>query len=214
MALPKIPAGHGALRQRVEDGIARCQEEPGIDFKQSAPWVDLRAKLVRHCLAMANLVDGGLIVLGVREDGTNWKIEGMQQSHLETYDPDTILDEVKKYASSPLKIAVVVHEDEHGRAFVVLHVHPVEELPVVCTRNGGGGLVAGGFFVRPAEGRPRSERVMCAEDMRYLVHTAAERIARQLIEQSRRIGALEAAPTTKSDEEKSQDGFDAELGGL
>lgn len=202
--------GHGALRQRVEDALARCHEERDIDFKQSAPWSGLKAKLVRHCLAMANLRDGGIIVVGVREDGDRWDSSGITKSDLLTFNPDVVQDELKKFASSAIRTTFAVHEQRDGKEYLIIHVHTASELPIVCTRNGSGGLVAGGFFVRPADGRPRSQRVESAEDMREVLLFAAERLARRLVEQARRIGALESG---KSGVVVS-DAFDAELGDL
>ena len=38
-----------------------------VDFKESAPWNDLKWQIIRTALAMGNLRDGGIIVVGASE---------------------------------------------------------------------------------------------------------------------------------------------------
>ena len=43
-------------------------------------------------MAMGNLRDGGIIIVGVSERGETWDIDGISEEHRSTYDVDTITD--------------------------------------------------------------------------------------------------------------------------
>ena len=72
---------------------------------------------------MANLRDGGIIVLGLSETGTTWTLSGISEEHLTTYDPDRMLDLVNAYASPYITIDVAT--DKAGSEFDGLQVNDV-----------------------------------------------------------------------------------------
>jgi hypothetical protein len=81
--------------------------------------------------------------------------------------------------------------------------------PLVCKKNGpdgakNEGLICGGIYVRlPAP--PRTTRVMDAAQLHALLELAAEKRARRMLEQFRRVGAVDIP---------EQDALNAELEGL
>ena len=100
--------GHKKLHDRVKNALDRCQESKSVDFKESAPWDELKWQLIRTIIAMGNLRDGGIIVIGASERGDTWDLTGIEDTHLSTYDVDDIIDAVTKYASPPIKIEIVL----------------------------------------------------------------------------------------------------------
>ena len=58
---------HGTLEELVKRGV----ESEVLDYKSALNWNQMsrsaRAKIIRHCLAMAN-TKGGSVVIGVGED--------------------------------------------------------------------------------------------------------------------------------------------------
>ena len=75
MAFPTTQmSGYGDLKERVTLALSRCQEQPWLDFKESQPWSVLRWRLLKTIMGMANLRDGGLILVGVAEKGTAWEL--------------------------------------------------------------------------------------------------------------------------------------------
>lgn len=87
-------------------------------------------------------------------------------------------------------------------------IHEFTDSPFVCKKNGPDHIKkirAGDVFVRPP-GKPRTTRVITAEDMQDLLELAAEKRARRILEVAHRIG-LKA---TDSNSKK----FEDELGGL
>lgn len=200
--------GHTKLHERVYNALDRCQESKSVDFKASATWDDVKWRLIRTIIAMGNLRDGGIIAIGASEEGDSWKLTGIASDHLSTYDVDDIIDVVNKYASPPVKIEIVLVKYRNGKFFLAIQVHEFDDTPFVCKKNGHDSykkLCAGEFYVRPA-GKPRTTKVVSAEEMHDLLELAAEKRARRILEVAHRIGLR---PT-----ENAIQRFDEELGGL
>ena len=200
--------GHKKLHDRVNNALDRCQESKSVDFKESASWDELKWQLIRTIIAMGNLRDGGIIVIGASERGDTWELTGIEDTHLITYDVDDIIDAVTKYSSPPIKIEIVLVNYRNGKNFLAIQVHDFSDTPFVCKNNGPDDykkLRTGEFYVRPA-GKPRTTKVTSADDMHELLELAAEKRARRILEVAHRIGL-------KPSETDSQS-FDDELGGL
>lgn len=200
--------GHAKLHQRVCNALDRCQESTNIDFKASAAWDDLKLQLIRTVMAMANLRDGGIIVIGASESGDIWDLTGIQPEHLATYDVDDVVDSVNKYASPPVRLEMVIVTYQNEKRFLALQVHEFSGTPVVCKQNAPDGnkkLSAGEVYVRPF-GKPRTTKVLSADEMHELLELAAEKRARRLLEVAHRVGL-------RSPEAAAQR-FDQELGEL
>ena len=200
--------GHKKLHDRVHNALDRCQESKSVDFKESAPWDKLKWQLIRTIIAMGNLRDGGIIVIGASERGDTWELTGIDDIHLSTYDVDDIIDAVTKYASPPIRIEIVLVKYRNGKDFLAIQVHEFNDSPFVCKNNGPDNykdLRTGEFYVRPA-GKPRTTKVTSADDMHELLELAAEKRARRILEVSHRIGLKPSETDTQR--------FDDELGGL
>src|SRR4051794_5375474 len=110
MAFPTTEmSGYIDLRGRIILALGRCQEQTWLDFKESQPWPDLRWRLLKTIMGMANLRDGGLILIGVSERDNTWELIGIDQAHLDTFDYDDIADQLNKYASPQVNLDIVVH---------------------------------------------------------------------------------------------------------
>jgi hypothetical protein len=68
--------GHTKLHERVYNALGHCQESKSIDFKESAPWNDIKFQIIRTSMAMGNLRDGGIIVVGASERESTWELTG------------------------------------------------------------------------------------------------------------------------------------------
>jgi len=69
------------------------REERNLEFKRSMDWADpaTKAKLTKSVLAMANLRDGGHIVLGVeRQPDDTYVPVGMQTEHCDCFVQDQL----------------------------------------------------------------------------------------------------------------------------
>lgn len=201
--------GHRALHDKVVAALGLCQESQRVDFKETAPWNTLRDKLTKTVLAMGNLRDGGIAVVGVSERAPNWDRTGISAEHLRTYDVDDMLGYFATFVSpfAEVDVVEVLHD---GATFLAVQAHEFDEVPLVCKRNGadpnGAGLFEGAVYVRPLGGVPQTTRVMNAQQMHELLDLAAEKKARKIQRQARRIGMV--AP------DLDNDAFDRELGDL
>lgn len=199
--------GHKQLHDRVCDAIALCQESRDVEFKESAPWQTLRWKITRTALAMGNLRDGGIIIVGLSERGRVWDCDGIRDEHASTFDPDTIIDQVNAYVSPHIDLNVVLVPYE-GKSYLTISVREFDDTPLVCKKNGNEGLQEGHVYIRPP-GMAKTTKVIDARQMHELLELAAEKRARKLLEMARRIG-LAVAEVGPSEDDK----FDTELQGL
>ncbi len=196
--------GHRKLHERVFNALDRCQESKSVDFKESAPWEDLKWQLIRTSLAMGNLRDGGIIVIGASERGDTWDLTGISNDHLSTFDVDDVIDVINKYASPPIKIEIVTVTYRNSKVFLAMQIHEFTDCPFVCKKNGPDNnkkLRAGDVFVRPA-GRPRTTRVISADEIQDLLELAAEKRARRILQVAHRIGLKPTDTSSKKFEEE------------
>jgi predicted HTH transcriptional regulator len=200
--------GHKMLHDRAFAALDRCQENQGIDFKESAPWNDMQWRIIKTALGMANLRDGGMIIIGASEREQTWELIGISQEHLNTYDVDDIIDTTNKYASPHVDLDIVLVEYRDHHKFLVMYVREFIDTPIVCKKNSADPqktLIEGAVYIRPP-GKARTTRVMNAAQMHDLIELAAEKRARRILEVSSRIG-LKVRPIATEQ-------FDRELEGL
>jgi hypothetical protein len=199
--------GHARLNQRALGALDLCQEAQGVEFKESGAWEALKWKVIATCMGMANLRDGGLILVGVSQRGGTWDLAGIAPEHLATFDPDIVLGQLNSFASPPIELDVVTVEYGSGRIFLAIQVREFQTTPVVCRKNGPNeqSLREGAIFVRPS-GVPRTTKATDASDIHDLLMLAAEKRAREILEQGQRVGLV---PRTTDSQM-----FDRELGGL
>lgn len=198
--------GHRRTHDRVCGALDLCQESPSVEFKESASWEELKVKIAATALGMGNLRDGGVIVVGVSERSGTWKLDGIGDDDLATFDEDELNDYVNRYASPSLRIELLLVPHQ-SQVFLAMRVPEFGRSPIVCKRNGPSGspLREGAIFVRPP-GKPQTTRVARAAELEELLHLAAEKRARELLESARRVGM--ELPAGDSDR------FDEELGDL
>lgn len=210
MAFPdsKLPY-YADLRERISLALSRCQEQTWLDFKESQPWEALRWRLLKTMMGMANLRDGGLIIVGVAERDTIWECTGIEPAHLGLFDYDDIMDQLDKFASPQIRVDIVIHDHDDGKRFLAFGVHQFDDSPVVCRNNSPDGvkgkerLATGEFYVRATRGKPQTVKVTDAAQINDLLELAAEFRARRMLEVGKRIGLVPA--------ESAASKFDAEL---
>jgi predicted HTH transcriptional regulator len=154
--------------RELEALLDGAQETDSLEFKGAMPWSC--DQLVKDILAMANVTDGGVVVVGV-EDGTLQR-QGLDDQQVASYDVEIMRDQVARYADPHVIFSCEIVDDTDGRRFVVINVRPFDEIPVVCRRDGKD-VHAGTIYFRSRAGRPRSARVDNSTDMREIILRAA-----------------------------------------
>jgi predicted HTH transcriptional regulator len=183
--------------ESLEAALVGAQETDSIEFKAAMNW-DAKT-FVKDILAMANVIDGGVIVVGV-EDKT-FARQGLTEQQIETYNIDHMRDQIDPYADPRVIFSKQILNDSEGLRYVVIEVAPFEEIPVICAKDGHD-VSAGSIYFRSRSRKPASARVDRAEDMREIVESSISRRYRGL----RRAGFIPDLQVN--------DDLEAELGGL
>lgn len=185
--------------EELEELLEGAEETDALEFKQAMNWDD---GLVKDILAMANIEDGGRIVVGI-DDGT-FARQGLSDPELDSFNIDRIKDVVGGFADPFVEFAISKIQDKRGLMFVVIAVAPFGYTPVICKKDGGrrNELRKGEIYFRSKTRRPCSERISNSSEMRELLDRATVLRMRRL----QGLG-LRAVPDERYD-------FDRELGGL
>ena len=163
----------------IDAFIDHGRESPALEYKQSAPWLELRLGIVKAALAFANSRDGGYIVIGMRRlAGDQYEAEGMRPEHLAEYALDTVQGFVNGYAVPFVSLDAAQHEHD-GRLFFVIAVDPFEDVPVICTRDAGDDLRRAAIYTRSRR-MVSSAPIDNPEDMRAMIDLATDRSVARL----------------------------------
>jgi predicted HTH transcriptional regulator len=182
--------------ERVVEG---SEESQSLDFKGPCGW-DVR-DLAKDILALANVQDGGYIIVGF-EDKTFQRV-GVSNALAETFVQETMQDQMANFAD-PFVTFVVFNDivDANGLRFVVIKVSEFSEVPVVCKANSRD-VNQGVVDYRSRRRRPESEPVSNSFDMRDILDRAAIKLM-----------AKRKAQGYTAETAEQQKYYDDELGGL
>lgn len=171
---------YDAAEERAREAIRGGGEFPSVEFKGDACYSSLQYKIIKTCMAMSNLPDGGVIVIGVAQNGGRLEPVGVSLDNEVTYETETIYEDVNKYASPPIPLRTFPIAVVQFR-FVAIVIPPFERTPVVCRRNSPGDvsekLTRGTVYIRT--GSPvASQQIQSAEQMEDLLqHATSLRLA-------------------------------------
>jgi len=187
--------GYKSLHGRVTIALDFCQERKDIDFKESTVWDTLKFRIVKTALGMANLRDGGIIIIGVSERNQVWDLTGIKPEHVKTYDVDIIIDFINKYASPYIGIDIALVKYSDGKVYLAIYVNEFNDTPIVCKKNGPDSkdIRKGGVYVRPP-GIAKTTIVTEAAQMHDLLELAAEKRARRFLETASQVGLAPRKP--------------------
>lgn len=168
-------------------------ETRSTEFKESQPLDVLKWKIVKSAMAMANLRDGGRIIIGGSErEGIAVSLDGVKPEHLTDYDNDTIIQLVNTHAKPPVDLSLRIVPFD-GKQFVGIEIAQFVRTPVFCAKPTPNGtpeklrLREGDVYVRSNE-RISTTRAVNAELMAEVLEVAAETRAAQIIATAQRIG--------------------------
>ncbi|WP_166333003.1 AlbA family DNA-binding domain-containing protein [Sphingobacterium chungjuense] len=159
------------IYEQLKSLIEGQTENPSLDFKADCS-LNLR-KLAKDIIAMSDVRDGGLIVMGVKERNTGFEATGVSEANLTTYNKDQMKDKLMKYADPPVDFDLHFPSDGNGKTFVVIKVHPFKEIPMICVRDWDKDLVANTIYYRNTNQRVQSAAISNAHDLRAVIEHAA-----------------------------------------
>jgi len=161
--------------QTLIEYIIKRREERNIEYKESIGWEkpEMREKIIKACLAMANLQDGGFIVIGMKEVSNDiWEPQGMASEHFDKYSQDNVSEKVNEYAdpSIQIKLSKIQHDNKN---FILIEVAEFREIPIIC-RKTGNTLKKGGIYIRP-KAKNESVLVPNESELRDILDKAVEK---------------------------------------
>lgn len=183
------------------DHVYFGKEDRRREYKAPMPWTDelSRAKITKAILAMSNIKDGGVIVVGMRElEDETFSPDGLSDADASTFTHDDIAGYVKDYADPYVEFTVRQITCD-GKRFACIQVKEFDESPVVCKRDGRG-LEKGRIYTRPRT-KNESAPVSSYAEMRDILDMATDKAVRK---QWSRLpcGGLMPSPPSVDDEQK------------
>jgi len=185
------------------------REERFLDYKESVAWADYKLKIAKTALGMANLRDGGTIIIGVCEENGKFIARGIKEEHLTTYNQDDVQAFVNSYADPYVRIELHQVEDSKLK-FLAIVIHEFEEVPVICRKDGGNGTLRKGAIYTRSYRMPETCEVPSQTEMREIIEIATERGIKRYLIVSARLGV----PIDQMAKMSNQDAFAKQRGDL
>ena len=159
--------------------IFHDREERNLEYKQSMSWANLatKVKVAKSAMAMANISDGGYIVIGVNKNGEVYEPEGMQEEHADSFKQDDVMTWLNEYADPYVELTVTPANRDNKR-FIVIEILEFDLLPVVCKKNGQD-LKRGDIFTRSRR-KYETAQVGSQNEMREILELAVDKEIRRL----------------------------------
>jgi len=194
------------IKQLIQLG----REGRNLEFKRSTSWSEsqFKAKIVKSVLAFSNVRDGGILVLGVEQQGDVFQAVGVESDHLDTYDQDQVASYVAEFAD-PYSVVHVEKVEVDGKWFVIVRVDEFDQIPVICKQDGACNLRRGAIYTRTYR-MPESAEVPGQAELREILDMAVEKGIRKFQETLARTGLAGPKPQAEEDDKR----FHAQLGDL
>lgn len=165
------------------------------------PWTDelCKAKITKAILAMSNIKDGGVIIVGMKElEDKAFSPVGLSDADASTFTHDDIASCVKDYADPYAEFTVRPITCD-GKRFVCIQVKEFDESPVICKRHGRD-LEKGTIYTRPRT-KNESAPVSSYAEMREILDVATDKAVRK---QWSRLPCAGLMPTAPSEDAKQR----------
>ncbi len=176
-------------------------EKRNVELKRSMSWreTETQAKLTKAILAMSNIRDGGILIIGAkRNDDDTYEPEGVYPEHLETYNSDHIANVVDNYADPYVKFTMEPIAC-NGNTFIIIRVEDIDEVPVICKKDWIE-LRRGAIYVRSRR-KPESVEVRDEAEMREIIEMAVDKSLRRFYQRLTNMGISQQVKVQPADDE-------------
>jgi predicted HTH transcriptional regulator len=106
-------------------------ETPSVEFKGACSWNV--SWLAKDILALSNVQDGGVIIIGVEDD--TFKRQGVHEAQRQSFKVEMMRDQMAAFADPHVNFVVEFPSDIGGNTYVVIRVQTFEEIPVICRKD-------------------------------------------------------------------------------
>ncbi|MBM4453821.1 MAG: ATP-binding protein, partial [Chloroflexi bacterium] len=157
------------------------REERNLEYKSSMSWqaTSTKAKIAKSVMAMANIPDGGAIVIGVVKEGETYNPRGMEQDHVSSFRQDDVMEYINQKYADPYVELTVRTVDRDNKQFVVIQVSEFGQLPIICRNDGLENLLRGAIFTR-SRVKHETIQVRSQTEMREILDLAVDKEIRRL----------------------------------
>ena len=190
------------FKQIIEFG----REQRGVEFKSGGSRKKdkrLLVKVIRAVISMANIRDGGKVIIGI-DEGDDLILTGVCNEDLSSWNHDDFADSLSEYAEpTPVfEISVVTYKEKN---YVVIEVNEFEDFPIICKKTYDDVLRSGACYVRPRR-KPESVDIPSHVDMRDLLELAIDKGVRKFIKRAEKAGvSLSSSKLSTTDTEKFEE---------
>lgn len=195
--------------------ILHGREERYLEYKRSMIWTGndtTKVKIAKAMMAMANLRNGGVIVVGMQETTRGvWVPEVMTPMQVSSFTQDDVAQWVNDYATPAVQFSIEPFT-LNGNQFVIIQVQEFDTSPVICRKQkiaGGETLEAGAIYYR-SNRKIESAPISTDEDTRELIGLAVDKGISRHVGRLHRLGLI----ATKSTEQLHSEQYAKERGGL
>jgi predicted HTH transcriptional regulator len=153
-------------------------------------------------MAMSNLRNGGVVVIGMREVKKGvWEPESMIAERVTSFNHDDIAQWVNDYAVPAVQFTVESFTHD-GNQFVIIQVREFDSYPTICRKpkqlGGSVGLKEGAIYYR-SNRKNESAPISSEEDMRELIGLAVDKGVAGEVKRLHEL-KLVAAPTVSQED--------------
>ncbi len=181
----------------LEFYVVHGKEERYLEYKRSMVWTNglTKVKIAKAMMAMSNLNDGGVIVVGMRENGGMWVPETMTPEQVASFTHDHVADYVNAHATPSIQFSIDTFTLD-GNQFIIIRVQGFDSFPIICKlpdRAGDESLDTGAIYYR-SHRKIQSAAISSDEDSRELFSMVIEKGFSRHIERFYRLGLVAAEP--------------------
>ncbi len=185
--------------------IQHRKEERYLEYKRSMVWTDddTKVQIAKAMMAMSNLRNGGVIVVGMREIKRGvWEPEDMTHEQITSFTQDDIAQWVNDYAVPAVQFTVgPLLLDKKN--FVIIQVREFDSVPTICrkpkTLRGRVVLKKGALYYR-SNLKNESAPISSDQDMRELIELAVNNGVARRITHYRELGFVATFPAPQKDD--------------
>lgn len=171
--------------------VAQRVETRSVEYKESQEFGAIKWMLSKTVMAMANLRDGGCIIIGIGERSGTADLTGIDPVHERTYNQDDIIALVNRHARPPVTLVMRVVEYE-GQRFIGVLVQPFERVPIICgnrmPQEAGRHALRLGEIPARTRDRISTSKIGDADLVAEILEIAAEKRAAEIISTAQRLG--------------------------
>jgi predicted HTH transcriptional regulator len=157
------------------------EESRRREYKAPMSWANelTKAKITKSILAMSNIRDGGVIIIGIREQpDKKFDPVGISDTNASTFIHDDIASYVKEYADPYAEFTVKLIVCS-GKQFVCIQVKEFDDSPVICKKEGTD-LQRARIYTRPRT-KNESAPVSSYAEMREILDMATDKAVKKFL---------------------------------